>query len=199
MYIKVDAQEPLLLSEGVCRQLGIIAYHPDVLAPTVQDNPPSTASLSRKLEGAAKSQSSHEQPGETEPDSGEVLGESSTRDSQSGEVEDKRSVKTDSTESGARNLSFGPATHSQNDPGEEVKPQTMPRWRGSQVAESDPNSKAQCQERSQAQDVGGADQKQQVVHGKKPLKMQGGVRPASPQQSLSRAEAGGGKVCEPVA
>ena len=60
VYIKVDVQEPLLLSEGVCRQLGIIAYHPDVLAPTMQDNPLSTASLSRKLEGAAKPQSSYE-------------------------------------------------------------------------------------------------------------------------------------------
>ena len=30
VYIKIDAQEQLLLSEGVCRQLGIICYHPDV-------------------------------------------------------------------------------------------------------------------------------------------------------------------------
>lgn len=30
VYIKMDAHEPLLLSEGVCRQLGIIHYHPSV-------------------------------------------------------------------------------------------------------------------------------------------------------------------------
>ena len=30
VYIKMDAQEQLLLSEGVCRQLGIIHYHPSV-------------------------------------------------------------------------------------------------------------------------------------------------------------------------
>ena len=30
VYIKLDAEEQLLLSEGVCRQLGIIQYHPDV-------------------------------------------------------------------------------------------------------------------------------------------------------------------------
>ena len=30
MYIKMDAKDPLLLSEGVCHQLGIITYHPDV-------------------------------------------------------------------------------------------------------------------------------------------------------------------------
>ena len=30
VYIKKDAEEPLLLSEGVCRQLGVIQYHPDV-------------------------------------------------------------------------------------------------------------------------------------------------------------------------
>ena len=31
VYVKVDAHDPLLLSEGVCRQLGIIVYHPDVV------------------------------------------------------------------------------------------------------------------------------------------------------------------------
>ena len=30
VYVKLDAAEQLLLSEGVCRQLGIIQYHPDV-------------------------------------------------------------------------------------------------------------------------------------------------------------------------
>ena len=28
IYIKMDSQDPLLLSEGVCHQLGIISYHP---------------------------------------------------------------------------------------------------------------------------------------------------------------------------
>lgn len=31
VYLKMDAHDQLLLSEGVCRQLGII-YHPDVQA-----------------------------------------------------------------------------------------------------------------------------------------------------------------------
>ena len=30
VYIKMDAADQLLLSEGVCRQLGIISYHPEV-------------------------------------------------------------------------------------------------------------------------------------------------------------------------
>ena len=30
VYIKMDAKEQLLLSEGVCHQLGMITYHPDV-------------------------------------------------------------------------------------------------------------------------------------------------------------------------
>ena len=30
IYVKMDASEPLLLSEGVCRQLGIVTYHPEV-------------------------------------------------------------------------------------------------------------------------------------------------------------------------
>ena len=31
VYVKLDPHDPLLLSEGVCRQLGIITYHPDVV------------------------------------------------------------------------------------------------------------------------------------------------------------------------
>ena len=30
IYVKVDASEPLLLSKGVCCQLGIVTYHPEV-------------------------------------------------------------------------------------------------------------------------------------------------------------------------
>ena len=30
VYLKMDARDPLLLSEGVCHQLGIISYHPNV-------------------------------------------------------------------------------------------------------------------------------------------------------------------------
>ena len=30
VYIKMDAHNPLLLSEGVCNRLGIVSYHPDV-------------------------------------------------------------------------------------------------------------------------------------------------------------------------
>ena len=32
IYIKMDAQDQLLLSEGVCSQLGIVQYHPEVEA-----------------------------------------------------------------------------------------------------------------------------------------------------------------------
>ena len=30
VYVKMDAHEPLLLSEGVCRHMGIKSYHPEV-------------------------------------------------------------------------------------------------------------------------------------------------------------------------
>ena len=30
VYVKIDASDQLLLSEGACRQLGIISYHPNV-------------------------------------------------------------------------------------------------------------------------------------------------------------------------
>ena len=36
VYVKMDSPEPLLLAEGVCRQLEIISYHPDVIANTSQ-------------------------------------------------------------------------------------------------------------------------------------------------------------------
>ena len=33
VYIKMDASDQLLLSEGVCRQLGIVMYHPSLHQP----------------------------------------------------------------------------------------------------------------------------------------------------------------------
>lgn len=30
VYVKMDAHDQLLLSEGVCSQLGILTYHPDI-------------------------------------------------------------------------------------------------------------------------------------------------------------------------
>ena len=34
IYLKMDAQHDLLLSEGVCRQLGIVSYHQSI---TIQE------------------------------------------------------------------------------------------------------------------------------------------------------------------
>ena len=70
VYIKMDAHDQLLLSEGVCRQLGIVSYHPSVCTgkatkkttarvPTIRVNliqslqlPPNQgATISVKLEG----------------------------------------------------------------------------------------------------------------------------------------------------
>ncbi len=31
VYVKMDAANQLLLGEGICRQLGLVTYHPDVL------------------------------------------------------------------------------------------------------------------------------------------------------------------------
>ena len=39
VYVKMDAYDQLLLSEGVCRQLGIIQYHPDVWGGSKKKNP----------------------------------------------------------------------------------------------------------------------------------------------------------------
>ena len=38
VYIKMDSRDPLLLSEGVCHQLGIISYHQEVEDITPQGN-----------------------------------------------------------------------------------------------------------------------------------------------------------------
>ena len=38
-YLHQDAPEPTLLSEGVCRQLGIVAYHPNLLTRPSVENP----------------------------------------------------------------------------------------------------------------------------------------------------------------
>ena len=35
VYVKMVAQEQFLLSEGVCRQLGIVMYHPSIEPPKV--------------------------------------------------------------------------------------------------------------------------------------------------------------------
>ena len=40
VYIKMDAHDQLLLSEGVCRQLGIIQYRPDVESARRRQHPP---------------------------------------------------------------------------------------------------------------------------------------------------------------
>ena len=41
VYIKMDAQEQLLLSEGVCSQLRLVTYHPEVSG-TNSHTPPVT-------------------------------------------------------------------------------------------------------------------------------------------------------------
>ena len=38
IYVKMDAFDDLLLSEGVCRQLGIVEYHPQVDANKPNDD-----------------------------------------------------------------------------------------------------------------------------------------------------------------
>ena len=40
IYIKMDAQEQLLLSEGVSSRLGLVTYHPEVLSGGVEMRPP---------------------------------------------------------------------------------------------------------------------------------------------------------------
>ena len=52
IYFKMDSEEPLLLAEGVCRQLQIVTYHPDVLlgsqAP-VENTKPEASTTSDKV------------------------------------------------------------------------------------------------------------------------------------------------------
>ena len=45
VYVKMDAQEKLLLSEGVCQQLGIVTYHPSIEPSEVTDKDSDTDGL----------------------------------------------------------------------------------------------------------------------------------------------------------
>ena len=45
VYIKIDAKEQLLLSEGVCQQLSIIQYHPDVQPWRSREKRPATSTV----------------------------------------------------------------------------------------------------------------------------------------------------------
>ena len=54
IYIKMDAHDQLLLSEGVCRQLGIISYHPDVQAGQSKESPSTGAAGAPTSEDDAK-------------------------------------------------------------------------------------------------------------------------------------------------
>ena len=59
VYIKLDAEEPLLLSEGVCRQLGIIQYHPDVEVRSLkqrQKAASATVTIIEDSDGSAKTE-----------------------------------------------------------------------------------------------------------------------------------------------
>ena len=83
IYIKMDAADQLLLSEGECRQLGVVTFHPNVeqwrgrskraqknpatsSTPQESENPPSAAS-NPETHDSSSSSSSTETPGSTEP------------------------------------------------------------------------------------------------------------------------------------
>ena len=54
VYIKMDSSTPLLLSEGVCRQLGILTYHPSISV-AKQEDVPAVASSPRVDEKTSSS------------------------------------------------------------------------------------------------------------------------------------------------
>ena len=90
VYIKMDTPEQLLLSEGVCRQLKIITYHPDVLgckhggdqedgaakkkpkAGEERSGPPeiSTGRTDKESQSGVRSQATHDQGTDKESESG---------------------------------------------------------------------------------------------------------------------------------
>ena len=45
VYVKMDAPDQLLLSEGVCRQLGIVTYHPSLLSQDTAESDRDDSSL----------------------------------------------------------------------------------------------------------------------------------------------------------
>ena len=52
VYIKMDSEEPLLLAEGVCRQLQIVKYHPEVLKsspPPIENTKPDAGNMTDEV------------------------------------------------------------------------------------------------------------------------------------------------------
>ena len=82
IYMKMDAADQLLLSEGVCRQLGVVTFHPNVeqwrrCSKKARQNPTSSftaqsensppATSNPESHDSSSSSSSTETPGSTEP------------------------------------------------------------------------------------------------------------------------------------
>ena len=47
VYIKMDAEDQLLLSEGLCRQLALVTYHPEVVVTAAPGNSPARVPIVR--------------------------------------------------------------------------------------------------------------------------------------------------------
>ena len=58
VYVKMDAHEPLLLSEGICRQMGIITYHPEVKSRKAEHVDPAELEPGPKQQNEKKSEDS---------------------------------------------------------------------------------------------------------------------------------------------
>ena len=103
VYIKLDAPEQLLLSEGVCRQLGIITYHPEV---TRRSGP--TERTRRRGKHQSRAAPSEERT------------ESGTATLTSGDTQQSRAAPSEErTESGTATLTSGDTQQSRAAPSEE--------------------------------------------------------------------------------
>ena len=76
VHIKLDAAEPLLLSEGVCRQLGLISYHPSILVEQEDPSPnklksESASTVTKSKELKPETKGTKVKIGETKPETKE--------------------------------------------------------------------------------------------------------------------------------
>ena len=168
VYIKMDAREPLLLSEGICRQLGIIAYHPNVLTPAERTKGPWVGEVvenhnnsgGQEENTAVKTQVNHDEAGEEKPqthsDQSEVEGESQAPidlavekkpQTHSERPEEEKATETSSSRSNEEELVVGGGNHCKqsqtcsNGAKERTESKTRNRsegWRGSDHGDSFP-------------------------------------------------------------
>ena len=107
VYIKLDAPEQLLLLEGVCRQLGIISYHSDILV-NQKTNKSHWQKVVKEEVARAADRKGHQTKSREEPGKADGTTGQSTRSEKSKRVGSKKQVKETTRNRDGENRKHGP-------------------------------------------------------------------------------------------